>query len=98
MRFAVNRMKRRGFSLVELLVVVGIIAVLIALLMPVFAKARRQADQVTCLSNLRQLGAAFLGYAGANRGWFPAPASGLWGPFPEDWVHWQQGREFAEGG
>ena len=82
--------------MVELLVVIGIIAVLIALLMPALAKARRQALQVACASNLRQLGIAFIGYANGNRGWFPSPASGQWGPFPEDWIYWQAGRDVTD--
>jgi general secretion pathway protein G len=83
-------------TLVELLVVIGIIAILIALLLPVLSKARRQAQQVACLSNLRQVGAAFLNYAQENRGWFPAPANCIKQQV-EDWVYWQPGRDPTEG-
>jgi len=58
---------------VELLVVIGVIALLVALLMPVLARARRQADRVVCLSNLRQVGTILFQYVdNVNRGRFPA--------------------------
>src|SRR5712691_3291560 len=55
---------RRGFTLVELLVVIAILALLAAMLFPVLAQAREAARRSTCLSNLRQLGVAFMMYAG----------------------------------
>jgi len=67
--------RRRGFTLVELLVVVGIIAVLIGLLLPALGKARRAARDVKCLSNLQHLGQGFAIYAGNNRNWWPLPAN-----------------------
>ena len=57
-----------GFTLVELLVVIGIIAVLIALLLPVLAAVRRQAMNTACLANLRSLGQAYVIYVNDNRG------------------------------
>lgn len=50
---------RSAFTLIELLIVIAIIAVLAAILFPVFAQAREQARKTTCLSNLRQIGTAF---------------------------------------
>ena len=57
------RRKARGFTLVELLVVIGIIALLIAMLMPALQRARDQANRTTCMSNIRQLTVAYLQYA-----------------------------------
>jgi prepilin-type N-terminal cleavage/methylation domain-containing protein/prepilin-type processing-associated H-X9-DG protein len=54
---------KKGFTLIELLVVIAIIAILAAILFPVFAKAREKARQTSCLSNIKQLGLAFLMYA-----------------------------------
>ena len=56
-------MKRKAFTLIELLVVIAIIAILAAILFPVFAQAREKARQTTCASNEKQLGLAFIQYA-----------------------------------
>lgn len=68
-----------GFTLVELLVVIGIIAVLISMLMPALDKARRQSETVQCQSNMRQIGMALLTYTDQNSGFLFPPNLG-WSP------------------
>src|SRR5687768_8864139 len=77
-----------GFTLVELLVVIGIIALLIAVLLPALQRAREQANQIKCLSNVRQIGIAFVMYTNENKGKYPFHAD-LNGQFVEDWIYWQ---------
>ena len=70
-------MRRRGaFTLIELLVVVGIIAVLVAILLPVLSRAREAGSRTQCLSNLRQLGTFLVMYADMHKGHVPL---GYWG-------------------
>ncbi|MCC7492385.1 MAG: DUF1559 domain-containing protein [Fimbriimonadaceae bacterium] len=75
--------RRAGFTLIELLVVIAIIAILAAILFPVFAKAREKARQSTCLSNNKQMGLAMMQYIQDYDETFPASAE-----TDEIWPFW----------
>jgi prepilin-type N-terminal cleavage/methylation domain-containing protein/prepilin-type processing-associated H-X9-DG protein len=82
---------RNGFTLVELLVTIGLIGLLLALLVPTVAGARRQANAVVCMSNLRQWGVAMQVYANQNNGYLARRGQGV-GPTgiinrPTDWFN-----------
>ena len=80
-----------AFTLLELLIVIGIIALLISLLLPALARTRESARQVLCLNHLKELAAAVTSYANDNAGAFPGPAGSViatstYVPSPTDWV------------
>ena len=77
---------RYGFTLIELLVVIAIIAILAAILFPVFAQVREKARQTMCASNMRQMGLALImyreDYDGKNPDEWPWYGQSIW-----DWDH-----------
>ena len=89
--------RRHGFTLVELLVVIGIIALLVSILLPTLSRVRKQAYGVQCQANIRQICQGLIMYANAFKGWYPSCAGrGSWtnGPTADqaqsDWLWWHQ--------
>jgi prepilin-type N-terminal cleavage/methylation domain-containing protein/prepilin-type processing-associated H-X9-DG protein len=80
---SVSPQPQRGFTLIELLVVIAIIAILAAILFPVFARAREKARQTQCLNNQRQLATSIQLYAQDHEEVLPAAAS-IWGDLKPD--------------
>lgn len=77
-----SRQSVRGFTLVELLVVIGIIALLISILLPALGKAREQANAARCAANMRTAVQALHLYTTDNKGWLPGPhtSGDFWKP------------------
>lgn len=98
------RSSARAFTLVELLVVIGIIAVLISILLPALGQVREKSRQTKCLSNLRQLAMAAIAYSSENAGAMPGRGgSGMSVNIPGDptstfdWIAWQHSRDPVTG-
>jgi len=81
-------MRRSGFTLIELLVVIAIIAILAAILFPVFSRAREKARQTSCLSNLKQLSLAFIMYAQDYDETMPPAVYPDWATYWDTKVDW----------
>jgi prepilin-type processing-associated H-X9-DG protein/prepilin-type N-terminal cleavage/methylation domain-containing protein len=79
---SLRSLRTDAFTLVELLVVIGIIAMLVAMLLPALNKAREASKAATCLSNLRQINTAFILFAHDNRGFLPQIGSAGTGAEP----------------
>ncbi|MDD2706953.1 MAG: prepilin-type N-terminal cleavage/methylation domain-containing protein [Verrucomicrobiae bacterium] len=83
--------KHSAFTLTELLVVITILSIMSALLMPALSQAREKARQITCMNNLRQLGASIAAYATEYDDWLPLVDNGGSSPLPDaassSWIY-----------
>lgn len=79
-------MKKHRFTLIELMVVIGIIFILAGLLLPVLGHARKKAKDVNCVSNQKQIGISLMTYQADYDGLPYAVSNAEWGTAPEKWI------------
>ncbi len=87
---------KRGFTLLELLVVIAIIAILAALLLPVLAAAKKRAAQAACINDMKQLGMGMRMYVDDNHDTFPGMASEHSGFQAADWIYWRTNSSYPQ--
>ncbi|MCS7033911.1 MAG: DUF1559 domain-containing protein [Phycisphaerae bacterium] len=87
--------RQAAFTLVELLVVIGIIALLVGILLPALGRARESADQVKCAANLKQIGVAIFMYTGQYRGSLPVGLVANGDTYPEGGTYQGENHDWA---
>jgi prepilin-type N-terminal cleavage/methylation domain-containing protein/prepilin-type processing-associated H-X9-DG protein len=85
-----NHFRKSAFTLIELLVVIAIIAILAAILFPVFSRAREQARATSCASNLKQIGLGFMQYTQDYDGIYPLAGGAIKWDSPDGQMGWMQ--------
>src|SRR4051794_8601618 len=91
----VRRPQPAGFTLLEAIVIVGIISLLIGLVLVGLGRARETGRRALCLNHVRQVSAALLSYATENDQFFPAKGENT-NPNAADWIYWQMNRDWRQ--
>ena len=92
--------KRGGFTLIELMAVIAIIAMLATMMLPQVSKFQERTQSVVCMNNLRQIGIGVLGYVGDNNNEYPIvepdPANPVYPPDPEGDDYWKDAKPLLD--